>query len=814
MIKDLMYEDYRTLDGGDTILTKYIYYASDPEWLQTIETPDFTPAYWLGWVSWDDLPTSAHVSRAELTDDALIFTDVTRRENIDFLYDTPFTTSSSPATAYQCNGYSRYREDLDPSRWMRASLSTNATPLVDRTISLYNKLDVNRYLCNNVKLQFHVAGKDTSTGTFFGYYMAELSIVDLMDGAFSVSATLSVLGGIAPPEAARTITITQDDLTGEIITKTIDTTTIKIVCEWYGIAGWFRPISTYYQWPLPTFHIHDEDGNAYMIGLHYAGVGEQNGSWRTGAAVVVSSSGAIDTTWSPVDQLSGIVFGGYVGSVSRDLLAEINTIADGRDMVDIPGANFSLACNERSNAIRLIRKFTLAEIQKTMGFQIRVGAASTSNTYDNGEDKYYPLVIGNQFMGELINGESDRDRLQPWQLVGNQVDGDTNEYKESDKPIYIPPDPDDADKIGDSIGFNRTFPSGSATGLFTLYALRQSHVSQLGAKLWATMGAQDQNFWQNVQFAIGTFAETGSADISSILEYITSIRIYPFALINLQGYTTTGSGAIRLGTGKIPLDLSSGGAGNVGIMGQYTGIIDAGSAYIPEHFEDFRDLEDVTISVYLPYIGNIQLNPAEVTGCTIAAEYAVDLTSGSCVAYLLLSGRWGYYPIGVYNGTIGADIPLSASQGNRLFLRELSMALGISSIFGNGVFGSAKNSGDDAQFMRGVGGATAAAAAYGINAALAQAAGAALTPPTLGSAANFAGFGAPQTAYLQIRRAQYAYTARSFPAATYGNRTAQRATIGALSGFTRCINPDVSKIPAPAAIQRSIKAKLEAGVYI
>lgn len=814
MIKNLLYDDYRVLDSGDTILTKYIYYASDQSWLQTIETPDFTPAYWLGWVSWDDLPSSAHISRAELTDDALIFTDVTRRENVDFLYDTPFTTSTSPSTAYQCNGYSRYRVDIDPARWMRAVLSTNATPVLDRTITLYNKLDVNRYLCNNVRLQFHVAGIDTTYGTFFGYYMAEIPIVDLMHGTFSASAPLSVLGGAQPPESARIITITQNDLTGEVITKTIGTTTIKIVCEWYGVAGWFRPNSQYYQWPLPTFHMHDDDGNAYMIGLHYAGVGESNTSWRTGAAVAISSGGVIDATWSPVDQTTGAIFGGYVGSVSRDILATINTYADGRDMVDVPGANFAIACNERSSYIRLIRKFSLSDVQKTMGFQIRVGAAETENTYDNAADKYYPLVIGSQFMGTLINGESDRDRLQPWQIVGSQADGDTNTYTESEKPIYIPPDPDDRDKIGDSIGFNRTFPSGSATGLFTLYALRQAHVSQLGAKLWATLNNPTENFWQNIQFAIGAYAETGSADISSILEFISSIRIYPFALINLPGYANAGTGAIRLGTGKIALDLGSGGVGNVGIMGQYTGIIDAGSAYIPTHFEDFRDLEGVTISAYLPYIGNIPLNPAEVTGCTISAQYAVDLTSGSCVAYLLLSGRWGYYPIGVYSGTIGADIPLTASQGNRLFLRNLSQMIGLSSVFGSGVMGSAQGAEDDSQFLRGIGSSATAAAAYGASTTLTRAAGASLTPPTLGSSANFAGFGAPQTAYIQIRRAQYAYTGRSFPASTYGHRTAQRATIGALSGFTKCINPDVSKIPAPAAIQRSIKAKLEAGVYI
>lgn len=773
-----------------------------------IDDPELTDSYWIGWISYDNLPLAFKISRQIIDEDArtMSFVDVTRPENVDIAIITPAFMGSTP------NINNPYAAIYAGEVWRRFDGITSQNFAIPSNNSRFlNKFDVNTIDLENIYVVVNMVINNTN----MAYALVSLSPIELYDRHFTrtiTAADINNASGPPLPSDLPSFDISDSVLDGTLQSVTASGHTIKFFAGSFGLSGFGRPLvvggasrGNYYN-PLPVVRLHDSDDHTFLIGgsrFFAMSTGWLNGGYR-----LQLSTGAINN-YDFYDIATRSMIGGFVGAVSLD---DVAALASNYGIFASTNGNFVVQGLGRSDIAIARRMFSWHEIVTTLSYLMRY---CTELTYTTDANKYYTAISAtNEFLGYLLNGDTDRDKLRPWQISGTALDADTSEYKPSDKPIYIPPDPDDRDKIGDSIGFNRTFPSGSATGLFTLYALRQAHASQLGAKLWATLNDPTQNFWQNLQFAIGAFAETGSADISSVLEYITSIRIYPFALINLPGYTNAGTGAIRLGTGKIALDLGSGGVGNVGIMGQYTGLIDAGSAYIPQHYEDFRDLEDVTISVYLPYIGNIQLNPAEVTGCTIAAEYAVDLTSGSCVAYLLLSGRWGYYPIGVYSGTIGADIPLSASQGNRLFMRELSMALGISSILGSGVLGSAQNSSDDAQFLRGVGGATVAAAAYGINTALTQAAGPALTPPTLGSAANFAGFGSPQTAYIQIRRAQYAYTARSFPASTFGNRTAQRATIGSLSGFTRCINPDVSKIPASAAIQQSIKAKLESGVYI
>lgn len=770
-----------------------------------IEDPEFSPAYWIGWVSWDDFPDTLRLSRAERADDGtLSFTDCTRPENIDMLYGCVASTTSSPQ--YTVNTYYKYNGDI----WYNWSIDSNFVYTSQAVTRLFNKIDININLYKLLILQFcyELEGK---------CYISEAypNVIDVVSGTFTATAYV----GETEPQGliGETFSVSQADITGEIVTRTINGHTVRIFLQAFKLADPQRTIKpdgtgNNYIYPKPVFRVHDDEDRPYLLGAVGDGLGGLSSSYGFyGAAVNIRPDCTFwgryihDTTGAP-----DIIPGGLMGSVTPEDVAPIgNTYS----LVDISGANFCAVGVGRDDFLRLVRKLTMDDIKKIMSLQMRLGSADAENTYDNGEEKYYPLVVNGQFMCELINGARDRDRLQDWQRVGTVLDPESNDYTEADKPIYIPPDPDERDKIGDSIGFNRNIPGGTATGLYTMYALRQAHVSNLGAALWTSFNTPNSNFWQNVRMAAGLYEESGSFDLSAILDYITSIRIYPFALINLPGFSGAGTGSIRMGTGKIPLDLSTGGAGNVGIMGSYTGIIDAGSVTVPIHYDDFRDLEGVTMSVYLPYIGNVSLNSAEVAGQTIQATYAVDLTSGACVAYLLLSGRWGYYPIGVYSGTIGADIPLTASQGNRMFLRDLKNVIGLGSIIGDALSGTDVT--DEGALTGAIGSGLASGAAYMAKNIYHQGMGAALTPPTLGGGgANFAGFGAPQTAYLQIRRHKYAYTGRSFPATQLGRRTSGVQYLGALSGFTVCENVDVSGIPAPADVQRDIKKMLESGVYL
>lgn len=752
----------------------------------TISDADFTNAYWIGYINFDNLPSFAKLSRLSVADGTLTFSDVTRADNVDVLITSVISTNQNVDTQDYA-GFAYF----DSTKWTYFPTGSGTAP----SQRFLNSYDVNTDAATAAQLYFAVSVDGVN-----GELIAIVSITpeELHNNSFSktiTSSNISTLRGSAPPSGI-SFDITESDIDGAIKDTTSGSYTIHYVCIGYkdifarsirtnGVRG------SFYTSPMLSMMIYDDTDDAYVLSVTHPWA---EPTWGTAYGILVHSSGAIRDNTYP--RINDIYPGGVEGSVDTATIATVinsGQIAAGTGNIIVQGVTRDSLCMVR-------RSYVWDDIRRALSLKMRYG---DSNTYDNAADKYYTHVTSeNEFLCELVNGVTDFDKLRPWQIAGVTLTASTNRYTEDDRPPYIPGGGDDDEKIGDSIGFNANIPGGTASGLYTMYALRQAHVSNLGAALWSAINSPDGNFWQNLQMALGAYTETGSADISSVLEYIDAIRIYPFALVNLPGYAGAGTGAIKIGSGKTEISLSAGGAGNVGVMGSYTGIIDAGSVTIPAHYGDFRDYDGVSVSVYLPYIGNITLDAAEVTGQTLTARYAVDLTTGNAVCYLLLSGNWGYYPIGIYNGTIGADIPLTAAQGNRLFTRQLS-----------GMIGKISGLTAGRAVPETVGAAMSAMSR--LQSAANALTASALTPPTLaGGNSNFAGFGAPQTAYVQIRRHLYAYNAQTFPASHMGRRSYGVHTLGTLSSFTVCDAVDVSGIPAPADIQTDIKNALESGVYL
>lgn len=771
--------------------------ATDMITALNIDDPDLTESYWLGWIAYDNLPSAFKISRQVIDTDArtMSFVDATRAENVDIAIITGTATGSAP-------GFNNpYTSIYDGDVWRRFDSIPNPTYVMPSNQSRFiNKFDVNTIELGNTYIVINMSIDDVT----MAYTIITMPPAELYDRHFTrtiTSANINNASGVAIPSDL-SFDIDDSMIDGTLHTITVSDHTIKFFAGAFGLSGFGRPITinntggNYYN-PLPVVRLHDDDDHTFLIGgsrFFAVSTGWQGGGYR-----ITPSTGTINN-YDFYDAATATIVGGYVGSVSLDDIVAITSVPSGYGIISATNGNFAVQATGRGAYAMVRRMYDWYDIVTTLSYLMRY---TTTRTYTTDSDKYYPAISENsEFLGYLRNGESEYDLLRPWQIAGTALDAETDEYTSADKPPYIPAEGDDDEKIGDSIGFNVNIPGGNAAGLYTMYALRQAHINNLGAALWSAINSPDGNFWQNLQMALGAYTETGSADISSVLSYIDAIRLYPFALVNLPGFVGAGTGAIKIGSGKTSIDLSAGGVGNVGIMGRYTGIIDAGTVTIPDHYGDFRDYDGVSVSAYLPYIGNITLDAAEVTGQALQLTYAVDLTSGSCVAYLLLSGKWGYYPIGIYNGTIGADIPLTAAQGNRLFTRQLS-----------GIVGKISGLAAGRAVPESVGAAMSAVSR--LQSAANALTASALTPPALGGGnANFAGFGAPQTAYVQIRRHLYAYSARSFPADQIGRRTYGVKTLGTLSGFTVCDAVDVSGIPAPADIQTDIKNMLESGVYL
>ena len=386
-------------------------------------------------------------------------------------------------------------------------------------------------------------------------------------------------------------------------------------------------------------------------------------------------------------------------------------------------------------------------------------------------------------------------RLRPWQLPN--VDITANDFTPEDIPAPTP-EPTDDQETGDNIIRPGSIVVGSTAGFLTQYVLTAANVSELGAALWSGIG--DSNFWQNVLWT--TLTASASFDVSSLLQYFISLRVYPFPLVNVSTYAGTGDNKIRIGRGAVPLTLGS--SPNVGTISQYADILDAGTVQVPAYYGDFRDYAQTDIILHAPYIGTVNLAAADVIGATLHLVYAIDFAAGSCTAYLDITRGGFTYPVCIGSGVIGADVPLTADSASRR----------AAALFGLGD-AALSNIRQNASAERGAEGELDLEVnPYGMLAGAARGIlGANPIAPTMsGIGKGFDSFAGAQTAYIQIRRAITKNPGDQDK--TYGRQTARSARLGDLAGFTVCQNVDVSGLDCDLETKTKIKRLLETGVYI
>lgn len=97
-------------------------------------------------------------------------------------------------------------------------------------------------------------------------------------------------------------------------------------------------------------------------------------------------------------------------------------------------------------------------------------------------------------------------------------------------------------------------------------------------------------------------------------------------------------------------------------------------------FNDYRDFEPYTAyELYLPYVGNVSLSPADCCGHTIEIYYGLDMVVNQGVYWINLDGT--NRVLGEYYFNFGVDVPISAADMRAmrnamfsLFQSELSVA--------------------------------------------------------------------------------------------------------------------------------------------
>lgn len=372
-----------------------------------------------------------------------------------------------------------------------------------------------------------------------------------------------------------------------------------------------------------------------------------------------------------------------------------------------------------------------------------------------------------------------------------------------------PEDPGEEETGGDDYDPNDPSSLGGGFGFTTQYALRASHLTEIGQILWKGF-ANLQNYIDNFVYRVDP--TTGSMNMEDIMQYFISLRAYPCPISALAS-TSAGGYDLYIGSGAVPLTLTT----PISIVNSFIGYINAGDLTLPYWFGDFRDY-DLNVTVNLPYCGTAELNPGDVMGGTLHCFYYVDLCTGACTGYVTCD-TWEGSTILVASipGQLGADVPLTATNSGRVMSRmygdRINAVSNIVDAAKAAVTGiGAIMSGNPAGAIR-QGFAAFIDPAINEQKMLSEQAGrAAIAAPVLSSGKGFASFGTSKTAYVQVRSPIYA--APENYAESVGVPSSSAVRIGDCSGFCQFVNVDVSGITTDAADQAAIRQALAAGIII
>lgn len=198
-------------------------------------------------------------------------------------------------------------------------------------------------------------------------------------------------------------------------------------------------------------------------------------------------------------------------------------------------------------------------------------------------------------------------------------------------------------------------PVGGSSSLWSVYNPTQAEVNSFGAWLWSSDFVEQlkKMFNDPMQAIIGihkVFAtpETGSR---------ANIKC---------GYIDSGVSALT-------------------VSSQYTEI-NCGSVSLLEYFGNVFDYHPYTsVRVFLPFIGIVPLNVADVMRSTISIKYKVDVITGACVAEISVNRDAHKSVIYTYSGSAIVSYPLSSGS----YAGVISAAIGVAtSLISGSVMGA------------------------------------------------------------------------------------------------------------------------------
>ena len=403
---------------------------------------------------------------------------------------------------------------------------------------------------------------------------------------------------------------------------------------------------------------------------------------------------------------------------------------------------------------------------------------------------------------------------------GYQPDPDTSD-PDDDEPIETPV------ITGDDMELQTDRTLTAPSDFITMYMITPPILSQFGRTLWTSLAnynPQDPtsaDIFKNF-YAVLNEQVTGSLDIGSIMNFIISVRQFPFAVSDITNIYELVGNSISFGTGALPIECGS--AAQVYRLTSTIGVLDLGEVTIADYsdfklYNDFRDYYNTSVSAYLPYCGTVELNPIEAINSTIHCYYAIDFYTGECTAFLTTTSEDGHTIVsGSKSGTIGVLIPITATNSGQVAARHLSDnakdSMLITSASGNlfGIVGGIASG----NIMGAVSNATGLAQIGAQQKMLdAERQGrSAVMAPSLSGGVGAAAFVSPATASILVRRGTYARQKIVNYPQTCGYPATSSGQLKTYHGYTECYNVNVDSINCTEEEKAAIKLALESGVYL
>ena len=196
--------------------------------------------------------------------------------------------------------------------------------------------------------------------------------------------------------------------------------------------------------------------------------------------------------------------------------------------------------------------------------------------------------------------------------------------------------------------------TGSASALYAIYNPTLSQINAFGAWLWS------DNFIDQIK---KLFNDPMQAIIGLHKVYATP--------------ATSGAQNIKVGY------LDSGVSANV-VSNQYT-TIDCGTVTLSEYFHNVFDYSPYTqINLYLPFIGIVNLDNADVMRSSIHIIYHVDVFSGACLAEVKVTRDGAGGTLYQYTGNASVTLPISSGSYMGIVTSIASIAGGIAGTIASG----------------------------------------------------------------------------------------------------------------------------------